>query len=451
MATKPSVVNTKINTMDAMNAIRSNASPAFRSAVPVATADNLPDYGEVVMQFEGFANEFLNALINRIGMVIISSKLYSNPWAMFKRGVMDMGETIEEIFANIAKPYEFNDGTDDDVFKRYKPDVRAAYHYLNYKKYYPVTIEQTQLRAAFTSYSAMSDLISKIIETLYTAANYDEYLVMLYLLGRSVLKGNLYPLESPAATKANAEDIAALARSTSNDLTFMKNKYNIAGVYTHTPRENQYVLLNTKFDGIFSVNVLANAFNMDKTEFLGHQVLFDGYANLDRDRLDVIFADDPKYQRFTDDELTQLDACAMFIIDRDFLMIYDYEINMNSIYNPKKLYWNYFLHTWKLLSISPFANAVAFVGGKPAVTGVTVTPSTATLSKGATMQFKANVATDNNAPQTVTWSLSSTLSTVDSDGNVTIGADETSGSITVTATSVFDPTKTGTATITVED
>ena len=286
MATKPSVVNTKINTMDAMNAIRSNASPAFRSAVPIATADNLPDYGEVVMQFEGFANEFLNALINRIGMVIISSKLYSNPWAMFKRGVMDMGETIEEIFANIAKPYEFNDGTDDDVFKRYKPDVRAAYHYLNYKKYYPVTIEQTQLRAAFTSYSAMSDLISKIIETLYTSANYDEYLVMLYLLGRSVLKGNLYPLESPAATKANAEDIAALARSTSNDLTFMKNKYNIAGVYTHTPRENQYVLLNTKFDGIFSVNVLANAFNMDKTEFLGHQVLFDGYANLDRDRLE---------------------------------------------------------------------------------------------------------------------------------------------------------------------
>ena len=132
-------------------------------------------------------------------------------------------------------------------------------------------------------------------------------------------------------------------------------------------------------------------------------------------------------------------------------MIYDYEINMNSIYNPKKLYWNYFLHTWKLLSISPFANAVAFVGGKPAVTGVTVTPSTATLSKGATMKFTANVATTNNAPQSVTWSLSSTLSTVDSDGNVTIGADETSGSITVTATSVFDPTKRGTATITVED
>lgn len=450
MANTPKHVSGVPDGVAIMNTIRANASPAYRSAVPVATADNLPAYGDVVMSFESFRNEFLDALVNRIGMVIIASKMYENPWAMFKRGVMDMGETIEEIFANLAKPYEFNDGTDDDVFKRYKPDVKAAFHYLNYKKYYPVTIEQNTLRQAFNSYANMTDLISKIIETLYTSANYDEYLAMLYLLGRSVLNGNLYPIESPEANKANAQDIASLARSTSNNLTFMKSKYNIAGVYNHTPRENQYVLLNTKFDGIFSVNVLANAFNMDKTEFLGHQVLFDGYENLDRDRLDELFADDPKYTRFTDDELERLDKCPIFIIDRDFFMIYDYTIEMNSIYNPKKLYWNYFLHVWKLLSISPFANAVAFVGGTPSVTNITVNPSTATLSKGASMQFTATVETKNNAPQSVVWSISSTLSSVDNSGNVTVGKDETSGSITVTATSTFDSSIKGTATITVE-
>lgn len=450
MANTPKHVSGVPDGVAIMNTIRANASPAYRSAVPVATADNLPAYGDVVMSFESFRNEFLDALVNRIGMVIIASKMYENPWAMFKRGVMDMGETIEEIFANLAKPYEFNDGTDDDVFKRYKPDVKAAFHYLNYKKYYPVTIEQNTLRQAFNSYANMTDLISKIIETLYTSANYDEYLAMLYLLGRSVLNGNLYPIESPEANKANAQDIASLARSTSNNLTFMKSKYNIAGVYNHTPRENQYVLLNTKFDGIFSVNVLANAFNMDKTEFLGHQVLFDGYENLDRDRLDELFADDPKYTRFTDDELERLDKCPIFIIDRDFFMIYDYTIEMNSIYNPKKLYWNYFLHVWKLLSISPFANAVAFVGGTPSVTSITVNPSTATLSKGASMQFTATVETENNAPQSVVWSISSTLSSVDNSGNVTVGKDETSGSITVTATSTFDSSIKGTATITVE-
>lgn len=450
MANTPKHVSGVPDGVAIMNTIRANASPAYRSAVPVATADNLPAYGDVVMSFESFRNEFLDALVNRIGMVIIASKMYENPWAMFKRGVMDMGETIEEIFANLAKPYEFNDGTDDDVFKRYKPDVKAAFHYLNYKKYYPVTIEQNTLRQAFNSYANMTDLISKIIETLYTSANYDEYLAMLYLLGRSVLNGNLYPIESPEANKANAQDVASLARSTSNNLTFMKSKYNIAGVYNHTPRENQYVLLNTKFDGIFSVNVLANAFNMDKTEFLGHQVLFDGYENLDRDRLDELFADDPKYTRFTDDELERLDKCPIFIIDRDFFMIYDYTIEMNSIYNPKKLYWNYFLHVWKLLSISPFANAVAFVGGTPSVTGITVNPSTATLSKGASMQFTATVETENNAPQSVVWSISSTLSSVDNSGNVTVGKDETSGSITVTATSTFDSSIKGTATITVE-
>ena len=117
--------------------------------------------------------------------------------------------------------------------------------------------------------------------------------------------------------------------------------------------------------------------------------------------------------------------------------------------NPEGTYWNYWLHTWKIFGVSPFSQCCVFVPGKPAVTGVTVTPATASASVGQTVSFSCTVETDFYAPQSVVWSVSNgDMATVTKSGTVTI-LDGASGTITVTATSVFDNTKKGNATITV--
>lgn len=89
---------------------------------------------------------------------------------------------------------------------------------------------------------------------------------------------------------------------------------------------------------------------------------------------------------------------------------------------------------------------------QPTVSGVTVTPVTVTLQKGGAQTFTAAVNGTNNPSQAVTWSISGQEkagTAIDASGKLTVAADETSGTITVTATSVYDGTKKGTATVTV--
>lgn len=153
----------------------------------------------------------------------------------------------------------------------------------------------------------------------------------------------------------------------------------------------------------------------------------------------------------TTEQLNAMDNVAAVIIDRDWFMVFDNFYNFTEQYNGEGLYWNYWYHVWKTFSASPFANAILFTTDTPGVTSVTVTPKTATVAKGATQQMTASVITTGFAPKTVTWSLTgATSSTISANGLLSVGADETGTSITVTATSTFDTSKTGSSTITVQ-
>lgn len=89
----------------------------------------------------------------------------------------------------------------------------------------------------------------------------------------------------------------------------------------------------------------------------------------------------------------------------------------------------------------------------PSVTSVTVTAagSATSITKGATLQLTATVVKTGNASQNVTWSLDAgaTGFSVSSSGLVTAPAETSVESITVTATSVFDTTKSDDITLTV--
>lgn len=152
MPTKPKVVTLTNSSVDILNVIRNNASQNYRDYVPMATpdADSIREIGAVIMDYPNLQNEFLSALVNRIGRVLITSRMYDNPWTMFKKGMLDFGESIEEIFVNIAKPFQFDpEVAESTVFKREIPDVRSAFHIMNYQKYYKATIQNDQLRQAF--------------------------------------------------------------------------------------------------------------------------------------------------------------------------------------------------------------------------------------------------------------------------------------------------------------
>lgn len=453
MATKPKIVTLTNSSVDVLNAIRNSATINYKNYVPKATADadSIREIGAIIMDNPQLQNEFLSALVNRIGRVLITSKMYDNPWAMFKKGMLEFGETIEEIFVNIAKPYQFDPSVaENNLFKREIPDVRSAFHIMNYQKYYKTTIQNDQLRQAFLSWQGITDLISKIVDAMYTGANYDEFQTMKYMLAKHILNGNMYPITVPTVTTANMKEIVADIKGVSNDMEFMSTKYNISGVQTHTPKSEQYFIVNSKFDAVMDVEVLASAFNMEKAEFLGRRVLVDSFGALDTARLNVLFADDPTYTEIGSSELNALDKIPCIIVDREWFMIFDNYYNFTEQYNGEGLYWNYWYHVWKTFSISPFHNNALFIPGIPTVTSVAVSPSSASVQAGQSIQLTATVQTTNFAPQTVDWSVDTEGVTVNASGVVTVGEDVISKtSITVTATSTFDSGISGTATIVV--
>lgn len=451
MATIPQIKTLTNSSVDVLNVIRANATQNYQDYVPIATpnAESIKEIGAIIMDYIPLQNEFLSALVNRIGRVLLTSKMYDNPLAMFKKGMLDFGETIEEIFVNIAKPYQFDPNVaESNLFKREIPDVRTAFHIMNYQKYYKATISNDQLRQAFLSWTGITDLIAKIVDAMYTGANYDEFLTMKYMLAKLIVNGRLYPVTIPTVESANMNTIVSTIKAQSNKFTFLSSNYNPAGVSTHTPKNEQYLLINSDFDAIMDVDVLAAAFNMSKAEFTGHRVLIDSFGSLDNARLAILFADDPTYQEIDSDTLTALDAIPCVMVDKNWFMVFDNFNNFTEQYNGEGLYWNYWYHVWKTFSISPFANNTMFVPGTPGITSVTVSPNTATVTAGQTVQLSATVETTNFAPQTVTWSSNSAQITVNQSGLVTVASDTPGGtSATITATSTYNNEKSGTATV----
>lgn len=451
MATTPKVVTLTNSSVDILNAIRNNATQNYRDYVPKATpdADSIRQIGAIIMDYPALQNEFLSALVNRIGRVLITSKMYDNPWAFFKKGLLEFGESVEEIFVNIAKPFQFDPAVaETNVFKREIPDVRAAFHIMNYQKYYKATISNDQLRQAFLSWQGISDLIAKIVDAMYTGANYDEFQTMKYMLARHILDGHMYPVEIPTVETANMKSIVSVVKGVSNKFTFLSPNYNLAGVQTYTAKNDQYMLINSQFDATMDVEVLASAFNMDKAEFSGRRVLVDSFGSLDIARLAELFAGDSTYQEISSGELEALDAIPAVLVDRNWFMIFDNFYNFTEQYNGEGLYWNYWYHVWKTFSVSPFANNALFIPGTPGVTSVTVSPGSATVAAGQSVQLSANVVTTNFAPKSVTWSVGSEYAVVDNSGKVTVlSTAPASTKITVTATSTYDNSKKGTVTI----
>ena len=415
------------NAPQVLNAIRANQNYDYQSRVPEATQGTLKQVGNAILSSFDLQNAFLNALVNRIALVLINSKMFYNPLRVFKKGTIEYGEIVEEIFVNIAKAHVYDPVVaEQEVFKREIPDVDAIFHKMNYKNFYKVTIQNEDLRQAFLSSQGISDLIARIVDSLYSGANYDEFLIMKNMIVDAVKNGRMTSVTIPEATAENAKSIITTIKSVSNALEFPSTAYNAQGVLTYTPKDRQVLILDTKFDAINDVEVLASAFNMDKAEFMGRRVLIDNFA-----------------------DLTGVPAV---LVDESWWMVFDMQINFTEIYNAQGLYWNYFYHVWKLFSESPYSNAVVFTSNPNSVTSVTVSPESANVAKGSTQQMTATVVTTGYAPKTVNWSVTGAqtpTSRISNIGLLTVATNEPNDTLTVTAVSAYDPDKSDTSTITV--
>lgn len=397
MPRRVSVSTLNASTLDILNVIRQNASYDYQQNVPVVkTANDIPKVGEVLMGQPALANQFINALVNRIAIVRVQSATFNNPYSMLKKGYIEFGETVEDIFVSIAKGVDFNpEKAREREYKRTFPDVRSAFHAMNWRVMYPVTIQDEDLKQAFLSMDGVQNLIAKIVDAVYTGAEYDEFLLFKYLLIKAISHGKMKPVAIGDGT--DLKESAVQFRGVSNLLPFMSGEYNEVGVKTTTPKDRQVIFMDAMFNAQFDVNVLASAFNMDKADFMGRLFLIDNWTSFDNERFDIIRANSDGIEEVTSEELALLADVKAVILDENWFQVYDNNNKFTEKYSASGLYWNYFYHTWKTISNSPFSNAVVFVTNKATITApesVTVEISSKDIADVGTV-FALEVQEDN--------------------------------------------------------
>lgn len=419
-----------------LNTIRANSSAVYQDRIPEATAENIHDVGDAILGFEAQANEFVNALINRIGLVILNNRMASNPLAALKKGRLAVGETIEEVYIDVIKAQTYDPrAAQDTLFKRHLPNVLSVFHSVNSELNYPLTISNEQLRKAFLSYDSLDRFIAGLVDSMYKSATLDEFILMKQLISEYGEGGRFIVEPITAVTDAaSAREAMIKIKAVSDGMTIFNNAMNYAGVWTSTPKEDQYLITTPDFNARMDVDVLAAAFHMDKAEFAGHVIVVDNIGDLADNGIEAI------------------------LVDKNWYQVYDYLRTFKTAYNGEGLYWNYFYHVWTVYSLSPFSNAVAFGSTTATVTNLTVTPTTATVKAGGSVQLETAVTGAGNPTSKCTFTISGATdpeTTVSSMGRVILGSLEkgsegtSKNQITVTATSVQDTSKTATCTITV--
>lgn len=420
------VTNNAPQILTALRAQMVAENPSFENRLPQVTQDNIREFGTAVLDYQPTQNAFVDTLVNLIGRVWITYRLFTNPMRVLKKGILEYGDTVELVYTNLAKAHQFDPAqAEEEWMKREIPDVNTAFAKLNYQVFYKQTISDDMLRQAFMSWQGLSDFISSVFNAMYTGAELDEFTTMKNLLAQYGTAGK-FAVEVIDEVTDNTSAHMALAKmkAVSNKMAFMRSDYNSLGVLTATPKEKQVLIIDADTDAYLAV--------------LGYSTLF----NLEPAKV--------QYRVIVVDEIPIADTHAI-LIDEDFYAVWDALQKFTRDMNGQGLYWQYWAHYWRIMAVCPFANAVAFVTTAPTITKITVTPLTTTnYAQGTAVQMKVAVTGTGLYPQGVTWSISGntdTTTNIARDGLLYFGNAET-GAITITATSVFDKSKTGTATAT---
>lgn len=429
------------NNMDVLNAIRNNASADYQRRIPAATQANISELLGSLTRYRPLYNEFCDALINRIALVVARNNIWNNPLAIFKRGNIVHGSQIEEIQTGLIEAREYSPGRDyleGEIFGQKRLDVRSAFHTVTRQHYYPVTVNEDILRRAFLDAGGLSSFVSQIMTAPTTSDQWDEFLLMTSLFKAMDSTGKIFRVKCPdmqslSATAADARSALKILRATAGRLGFMSTNYNPAGMPTFAAPEDLVIFASPEFVANIDVEALAAAFNMDR-------------------------ADAPSRIIQIPQEYFGIDECQAILTTRDFFMVADTLIETRSQANPVGLTTNYFLHHHGIYSASRFAPCVMLTTGTatvipappkaPVLGALTVkrldgtdVPATGAVP-GETLVVSAPVTGGDGFEWGIDFEVKYNLSSktkIDNEGVLVISPSEKGGALTIVASLAYRP------------
>ena len=384
-----------------LNTIRANASSEYQERVPEALGVG-GNVSNVFTQYPTMKNEFLQALTNKIARTLFYSKVFSNPLTALHKGMLPYGYSLEQIFVNMAESkgfWEHWDTSGDevkDLVGKKKPDIKLLYIERNFAYKYKTTISDQQLRTAFNEQNGLSRLVEQVVSSVYSKAYFDEFNDMkrvltahakaMYLgydsstgkasekaLSNTVLPSGkneaIMVLGEYATQEAKGKAISKAIRTLAGKMTFPTDTYNSAGVRQWSERNQLIYITTPEEQAELDVEVLANAFHMDKADVNVRVIVVDELPTLFN--VETAKGAVAEYGKVLSCALSSARdnrtcKCRGILMDSDFIQAYDTLIESRTFDNGEGLYTNYFFHKQGIMSTCYFGQIVYLVDKVPA-------------------------------------------------------------------------------------
>ena len=412
------------------NVIRENASNVFMETVPSATEDNIQTLSNILFNdaYQPMLNEFVTNLINRIGLTIIRNKTFSNPLSILRKGSVPLGTDIQDLYENPAEAeaYELSNTAMAKLLTITDPDTHVAYYRRNRKDMYTKTISRENLQGAFVSWEKFESYISAITTSLYSGNYIDEFELTKSLVDGAYDNDKVIVETISAVTdETSAKAFIKKCRSLFNKMKLPSTQYNAyskfsgaKGTIKTWTEEDRFVLIVTSdVMAEVDVDVLARAFNIENTKFLGRVIEVDSFEN---------------------------EEIQAILCDESWFQIYENLMRFDEFYNARTMTWNEYLHVWQTYAICPFANAVVFATAQPKpATAISV--NDVSVAQDATANVTVTLTPSDATSELTFISGNETVFTVSSTGVVT-GVSAGSGTLTVKTDNGLSDTATVTVT-----
>ena len=412
------------------NVVRENASKVFMETVPSATEDNIQTISNILFNdaYQPMLNEFVTNLINRIGLTIIRNKTFSNPLSILRKGSMPLGTDIQDLYENPAEAeqYELSNTAMAKLLTITDPDTHVAYYRRNRKDLYTKTISRENLQGAFISWEKFENYISAITTSLYSGNYIDEFELTKALVD-GAYDNNKVIVETVSAVtdETTAKPFIKKCRSLFTKMKLPSTKYNAyskfsgaKGVIKTWTEDDRFVLIVTSdVMAEVDVDVLARAFNIENTKFLGRVIEVDSFEN---EEIQAILCDEAWFQ------------------------IYENLMRFDEFYNARTMTWNEYLHVWQTYAICPFANAVVFATAQPKPASA-INVSDVSVVEDATANVTVTLTPSDATSELTFISGDEKVFTVSSTGVVT-GVSAGTGTLTVKTDNGLSDTATVTVT-----
>lgn len=388
-------LQTALNKMREMSV---DSGSIYHQYVPVVTdSTTIGEFGAPILDSQNLnvLNDFVG-LLKKVVYTAVYNKTFNNPLVSLEGERMPLGQFIEDTYVNSAKARGFNVNDFAGLLQKYEAEVAVQYLSVNSDLQYCVTLTREKIRNAFTSWDQLEALISGYINSLYNGAYITRYNQTKGLVTAAYTGNNVqYQVIDNPTDEQSAKSMIRQLRAAFSKMQIPSTRFNAwnkvkggnLALKTWSDPEDVVVLISADVEALVDVEVLAAAFNMSKTDFLGRVIVVDDFS------------------QYNEDGSLAVDGSAIkcAIMDKAWFNIKTQDFAMDEFYNANSRCWNYYLNDVRMCNYSLFANAIVFATAAPTVdaTAIEAGSDTATVVAGAKVTVPFTI-TPPNATTTVT-------------------------------------------------